>query len=227
MLLNKMTPWLCCAILLLLLAGAVKSCISPAAVISPIQIVKSDSVQYWKDVAGREHARAQVSEGNYATLRAYNDKLIDSVIATLKIQGKQLEGITAIGTQTRAVIVPKVDTVLVHDQPALHFSYNDRWIDIDGVLPAGAPQITYITRDSLIFTHYRKRTGFLGLGRTVTYLDGYSINPNSKVTGVTDLRFVTDKPKRFGIGPYIGYGYDGLRWAPSMGISLQYSLIKF
>src|SRR5699024_7357646 len=74
-------------------------------------------------------------------------------------------------------------------------------------------------------TKYEQGTGFLNL-RKRQYLDVHFNNPIFKPLNVTGFE-ITPKPKRFGIGPYIGYGFNGRKWTPSIGISVHYDLIRF
>lgn len=53
------------------------------------------------------------------------------------------------------------------------------------------------------------------------------LNPNVRITGMQGVKVGSSAPGRFAIGPYIGFGYDGSGWKPSIGVSLQYSLIRF
>lgn len=63
--------------------------------------------------------------------------------------------------------------------------------------------------------------------RKKLYGSGMLQNKQAKITGSTSVMVKEYKDKRWGIGPYIGYGVgrDGLQ--TNFGISIQYSLIKF
>lgn len=52
-----------------------------------------------------------------------------------------------------------------------------------------------------------------------------SVSNSNKLIQVNDIesQIVTEKIKRFGIGPYIGYGFNGL----NAGISVHYSVFRF
>lgn len=127
--------------------------------------------------------------------------------------------ITAVGTVTKGTIKPIVDTVYLKDSTtAYNFRYNDSWLSLNGTI-GKTPVINYLFRDSLVLTTYRKKKKL--------YINAYSLNPNVQLTGITNLQIANDKQTRFAIGPYIGYGWNGRKWSPSMGISVQYSLIKF
>jgi hypothetical protein len=128
------------------------------------------------------------------------------------------------GVTTAGHVRPDVEDVRINDKDYKRFSYKSPYLTLEGVL-ADTPYINYSTFDSLIVTTYFKKKWFLG--KKETFVDAYSLNPNAHISGLVGLKVATEKPKRFGLGPYIGYGYSGDKWQPSVGLSLQYSLIRF
>ena len=70
-----------------------------------------------------------------------------------------------------------------------------------------------------------------------TYLidmEGYNVKANSieiyprTITQTVIERVsVPAKQKRWGIGPQIGFGYNGMNWMPYVGVGIQYNLILF
>lgn len=127
--------------------------------------------------------------------------------------------ITTVGTITKGTIKPIVDTVYLKDSTtAYNFKYNDNWLSLNGTIGKESI-INYQFKDSIVLTTRRKKNKL--------YIDGYSLNPNVQLTGITHLQLTNDKQTRFAIGPYVGYGWNGRKWSPSIGISVQYSLVKF
>ncbi|MFA6057303.1 MAG: DUF6549 family protein [Taibaiella sp.] len=225
----KIPLYLSLALLFVLAAGAVKSLFTNTPVLTNIERItqiRDDSISYWKDKFGREHAEKQMAVASYQEIKIVYGPLMDSVLSALKIQGKQLEQLTVIGMTSSNRVNLKVDTVYVDSAAQYRFAYKDRWIDINGMLGNNS-YLEYTSFDSLIISGYTKRRGFLGLGRKETYIDAYSINPHSKMSGLQGIQISKERPKRFGIGPYVGYGYAGGRWLPMVGVGLNYSLIKF
>lgn len=227
----KITVPLYVALILLLILGvaAIKSLFYPPPPLQSIERItqiRDDSVSYWKDQYGREHASKLMAEGKLEVIAAVYGPMMDSVLSSLKIQGKQLEQLTVMGVSSSNRVALKVDTVYVDSAAQYRFAYKDRWIDLAGRI-GDQSYLEYTTFDSLIITGYNKRRGFLGLGRKETYVDAYSINPHSKVKSMQGIQILKERPKRFGLGPYVGYGWNGERWAPNIGIGLNYSLIKF
>jgi len=186
--------------------------------------IRQDSVKHWMDKQGREHGQVRLAEADIASLRAVYRGEMDSVMAALKIQQKQIQALTVLGVTTAGRIRPEVEDFKIADRTYKKFHYGDPYLELDGIL-TDTPFISYKIFDSLIVTTYSKRKWFLG--RKEIFLDAYSRNPAAHISGLIGLKVATEKPKRFGVGPYFGYGFNGQAWQPSIGLALQYSLIKF
>lgn len=189
---------------------------------------RSDSLQHYKDAYGTEHAQLSEARANTAGLRQMYGSYIDTLTARLDIKEKQLQAFATIGTQTTGSVQLAI-TKEASDagDTVRRFSYSDRWLDVTGAV-YDAPhlsQLTYAIRDSLTYTSYWRRTWFLG--RKSYYIDAYSLNPATTITGLTGARVAQEKAGRIGIGPFIGYGFDGKQWRTTAGISLHYSLLRF
>lgn len=52
------------------------------------------------------------------------------------------------------------------------------------------------------------------------------VYPQTKIVTQTQIRTVTKKT-RWGIGPQVGYGFNGKEWAPYVGIGVQYNICAF
>jgi len=214
-------------LLIVVTALSLKSCFHQQkenAVLKDVVAIKEDSTSYWKDKFNTEHAEKLSADASLSTIQAIYGQLLDSITSRLDAKASDVQAVTAANTVASGTIIPKVDTVSYPDSTKdYRFRYNDRWLDLDGVIGKQS-QINYRLTDSIIFTSYRKKTGFL---RKQTYIDGYSLNPNARVTGITGIRVSNTRDHRFGAGPYIGFGWNGSKWSPSAGISVHYSLIKF
>lgn len=194
------------------------------AVNNKVESIKNDSVIYFRDLFYTEHATRQVVEADLLSIKAHYSATMDSIKKRTGIKDKDIEAITAVSTATSGKITPVVDTLRSLDSTTgYRLSYHDDWIKLQGEI-GKTPTISYLLKDSLIFTTYQKR---IGLFRKATYLDGYSLNPAVHISGVTAIQISSEKSKRAGIGPYLGYGWNGSQWVPSAGISIHYSLIKF
>lgn len=218
-----------CILLLILSIATVKSCLTQTPVfptLKTITEIKDDSASYWKDAYGREHAQKEVAEAKYETIKAVYGPVIDSVLKGLKIQGKQMESLNIAGISNSNHVALSVDTIHKDSTTEYRFHYDDKWIKLAGIIGQNSA-LDYTTYDSLIITSYYKRSGFLGLGKKTSYVDAYSLNPHSHITGMQSIRIATEKPKRFGLGPYVGYGWNGRQWAPNIGFGLNFSILKF
>ena len=216
------------SLLILIAALSLKTCFRKQkenAILKDIVEIRQDSTQFWKDKFNTEHAEKRIIEGNLATLQVVYHDLIDSVQNRLNIKNSNdLQSTLTAGTAASGVIHPTVDTVLNSDSTKeFRFRFNDRWLDLSGII-GDRPVISYRFSDSVVFTTYSKRVSMF---KKETYIDGYSLNPNVKISGIVGIRISNDRQSRWGIGPYIGVGWTGVTWSPSAGISLHYSLIKF
>lgn len=65
-------------------------------------------------------------------------------------------------------------------------------------------------------------------------MEGYNVKarsievyPRTITQTVIERVEVHSKTKRWGIGPQIGFGYNGREWMPYVGVGIQYNLIRF
>ncbi|SEV91254.1 hypothetical protein SAMN05428988_0381 [Chitinophaga sp. YR573] len=171
--------------------------------------VTQDSAVYWKDKYNTEHISKMA--GSIQKPSAF--------LNAVKKQVKQedIRDITTVSSATTGFIYPKVDTVYLPDSTTIYkFSFHDQWLNLTGEIGKESV-INYRFTDSIIITAYQKHKK--------PYVDAYSLNPNVHLTGITALRMINRQ--HFTIGPYAGYGWNGKAFTPSVGISLQYSFIKF
>lgn len=189
-----------------------------------IEQIKQDSTCYYRDLYYTEHATREVIEADLAAVQAHYGATMDSIKKRTDIKDKDIQAITTLSTVAAGTIIPAVDTLPSLDSAVtFRLSYQDDWLKLHGEI-SRTPTISYLVKDSIIFTTYQKRTG---LFKKDTYLDGYSLNPAVHIAGITAIRITSENPQRVGIGPYLGYGWNGVKWAPSAGISIHYSLVKF
>lgn len=187
-------------------------------------------VSNWKDKYGTEHAEKLALVGNVKQLKAANIHLIDTVAKLLKVKPKHIRNISAGSIETSREVITKIDTLFLtadSTKQAYSFTYQDKWLDLKGEIEQEQIRMRYRSFDSVVFTTYeKKRKGFLNFHRDV-YVDGYSTNPHSRVKGITGIKVSEEKRKRFGAGPYIGYGFDGQQMRLTIGVSVNYDVIQF
>jgi hypothetical protein len=224
---NKLVPWVAIVALVLLLIGAVKSCFNPPA--DPILGVVnlSDSVTYWKDAAGREHARAVIAENSVAELRG-NERtahLLDSVLRTLNIQAKQLQSITALSMEARGRVAVRIDTIPPSGgNPAYAYSGTDGYLTFDADTRRGA-FLNYTYADSIIMAgYYKRRPLFRGglAGKKDLYIDAYSMNKNARIKAATALQVRRDYFDRLQLDAYGELMIAPGQARPAAGLSLRY-----
>lgn len=65
-------------------------------------------------------------------------------------------------------------------------------------------------------------------------MEGYNVKarsievyPRTVTQTVIERVEIPGKTKRWGIGPQIGFGYNGREWMPYVGVGIQYNLIRF
>lgn len=190
-----------------------------------VKLNSYDSTSWYKDKAGREHAQTQEEVMDLNTTLLLKGKLFDSVCKALKIKPKEINTITTFTTETNGDVVFVTDTIYIDStHKTVGIKYSDKWIKIEGNLEND--KLNYDVFDSLIITQYNKKYGFLNL-RSSQYLDAYSLNPHTHIKGLTGIKIADQKPKKVSLGIGIGYGFNGQKLEPMIGISLQYSLIRF
>lgn len=222
---SKLTPWLSLGILFFVAFVSYKLWNwKPQFITNTERIteIRNDTTRHWVDDQGRQHGETRLAQADIAILMAAYPR-VDSILRVLDIQGKQLQALTAMSTTTAGSFRPKLESVARGDKTFQQISYKDKWLELDGVI-TDTPILQYSIYDSFIVSTYWKRKWWLG--KKEVFIDAYSLNPASKVNNLTGLKVSTENPKRFGIGPYVGYGWNGREWAPSVGVSLNYSLIR-
>jgi hypothetical protein len=181
--------------------------------------VQNGEISRYHDAAGHQHAKVALQQADINFLKALHAKEIDSILYLLKAKDKQLQSITMAGLSSTGSIKPSIDTINVDSSNKdYNIVYNDRWLSLKGSI-GSKNYIKYSYRDSLVFTTLKTKR--------LIQIDAFSLNPNTTFTSLTSLRVPIPKPKRFGIGPYVGYGYNGERFITNAGLSIHYSLISF
>jgi len=106
------------------------------------------------------------------------------------------------------------------------FAFNDRWRDLEGSI--GYHQDTlglHISKDIMRFDY----TVAMDKNNKIYITSDNPYVTVNEIQGFTVPTLQKEKAKRWGIGPYVGVGYDFSRnkIAPTIGIGFQYNLFKF
>lgn len=130
---------------------------------------------------------------------------------------------------TDTVQVPSMTTIyktidqIVTDTIVVGFTFKDEWATIKAEQQLFWFDVQYEVKDSVTFAIKEKHNLFKGTTLSVT---GVSANPNTRIEGLSLLE-LRPKPKRFGIGPQAGIGYNGKGFAPYLGVGVSYNLVNF
>jgi hypothetical protein len=93
---------------------------------------------------------------------------------------------------------------------------------------------TYINVNDTLFVPVPIEQRFYKGSNYEAYISGYKPNLDSiRVFNASTTKYITkevkvqQRAKKWGIGAHIGYGYNGYKFTPYIGIGLQYNLIRF
>jgi|GEM_PF-7102461 len=179
-------------------------------------ITETPILKHYEDKSGLQHTVTPVKPVLPGTAT------IKNVISKTPIPEKQVLHVTAASTITR-------DTIFIKEQvkPAdtLQFDYEDKWISIHGKWNDSL-MLSYAMRDSIWFVNYWKKKG---LFRKEEFMDGFSANPHTSISGLSAISTGSRKqaPMRISIGPSLGYHYAGGKFSWSVGVGIQYNIIRF
>lgn len=242
---SNLTKYLIYAVLIVIIILLLKQCQKERNERKDMEKVgrlKDQSIKYWKDENGKEHATVEEIKASKKVIEYYFQEKMDSISKILKIKEKQIQDFNEIkfiasGSGKGKVItrdsivyvrdpndygvyVPK-DTITSQIHP------NDGYLAFNAYMKKnGTYDYDYTYKDELTrVTHYEK-FGFLNLKKR-SIIDFSFKNPKSHISGITQFRVEPDKIKRFGIGPFIGYGWTGKKFGITGGIALQYNFIRF
>lgn len=196
------------------------------------------------DENGKLHAQVETADVDKKIYDQINSRQIDSLSRLLKSKPKDINGITSVTTQDNGRFRVPLDSNhyvvsyvagrdTVHDTIATYeFDYEDRWLRFTGTISDDSLTGTYSITDSLTIVSLQKRSklgklDFLHLGPMKTFVDVTSTNPNTRYLNMRDVELKEVKKLNWSVGPYLGYGWNGTAWTPSVGISVQYSLFRF
>ncbi|MFB6454445.1 DUF6549 family protein [Chitinophaga sp. Hz27] len=181
-----------------------------------LSLTDTPIVKHYQDKAGLEHAVTPVMPAGTGV------STVNSIVEKTRIPLKQIQYVTTAATITRDTIYIKnpiktVDTI--------RFDYDDKWVSIHGSWEDSLT-LSYAMRDSIWFVHYRKKKG---LFRKEEMMDGFSVNPHTSISGLSAINTGAHQraPLRISIGPSLGYYYAGGRFSWSIGVGVQYNIIRF
>lgn len=210
-------------ILFIITCFAIRGCVENSRRNDNNILALTDSIHTYNDKLDELVAYKVLMEGDLKELRVANESLYNKVKA-MKIPGSTntvvyMKGSTELPTHDTTWVV-STDTMKNFTK---EFSFNDKWHSLEG-------EVSYL-HDSLDLKISRNEVNFdytIGVNnKNQVYIS--SSNPYVRYDEITGLTLPKNKVKKFGIGPYIGYGYDikNKEWDTSIGISVTYNLIRF
>jgi len=189
-----------------------------------------DTVRTWKNKAGQSVSDTRAAEISLKDAKAFYAGELQQIRETFEIRDKNLRSFISaqFNATGKGSVTMSFDTTIQHSSNVrVHtpmFRVSDGFLDFKGTMPDSLHlNYEYFYRDSVIFATSWKKNG---LFRKKTLLvSGAFGNKNATITGLRNVVVSDFKDKRFGIGPMVGY--DVLNNRPVVGVSVQYSLIRF
>lgn len=179
-------------------------------------IIDYQEVKKWRDKYNNEHntvKQLQLDKNNFK-------KQVDSISKLLEVKPKDINSVTSVTTKTDTIFKSKL--VYIDSLKSFGFSKKDNYLALSGLINREDTIISVqlITVDTLTFIPYKKRNFF----KETYVVDITNKNPYNKIiSGYSYAQ--TEKIKRWGIGPNIGY--DPLNNKITYGIGIQYNIIRF
>lgn len=186
-----------------------------------------DSISYYKTKNNNLVAEKKLLEGDISLLKTTNKELYD------KIQEMNQKKADRVIYVESSIENPKDSTTwdLEHNDslPNLietkYFDFSNKWRTLQGYVTHTNNNLGLnITKDEVFFDY------------TLVMKDNEvfvtSNNPYVKyneITGIIIPKAITQKPKRWHIGPSVTVGYDIIhrKWALTPGVSVTYSILSF
>ena len=185
----------------------------------------NDTVSYYEDELGNVVATTKALAGDVKQRDILLSKMVDST-KELKALVEKYKTVNSAGIINT---VTKIDTVKIPIEVPngveffSTFDFNNEHYKIKGTVSEKGMNINeFEMYNKMSFVIGLKKNGFL---KPRTYnIDVKNSNPYIQTIGI-DSYTLTEEPKRFGVGPYIGY--DFFIGQVSVGLSLSYNLIRF
>lgn len=190
-----------------------------------------DTVEVWKNKNGESMAKIQVLETQnvnaFLDLNA-NTQILKDLQALVKENNHMLK---KGGSGTIVITETKVDTVVktvVLGDGVFRGEFNDPWITIQSVSTKDTTSFFFKSRSELGLIIGEEKTG---LFKTKPYAIVTDKNPHTSIKDLRVYQVSVPKPKRFIVGPSVGYGVmftkNGIKTGVFVGGTFTYKLIGF
>lgn len=193
----------------------------------------TDTIKYYTGKSNELVAQKTMLIGDMDLLKHANDSLYN-IIKCIKV--KNPDNAVYVNTTVRDIVrdtvwsLPSADTDSFYCSKYIkkEFDFSDKWRTVSGY--------TYLKHDTL--SQYEMGTVILknnvNVDFAVVQKDNQiyitSSNPYIKYNNIFGIKQDTPKAKtkRWGIGPYVGFGVTPkLNFVPTVGIGIQYNIINF
>lgn len=181
-------------------------------------------ISFYKNKLNQEVAQKAALRGDKESLDVLLSKQIDSTQQLAKL----VEGFKKVKSAGNIIQRTKIDTLFIPFEKAIDFEFIKPWssksehFNISGVTTNEFTRIDHLDMiNTLSFAIGEKSTGFW---KTTYQAEAVNSNPYVNTIGL-DTYSYSEKKKRFGIGPYIGFDLIALK--PSVGLSINFNLIRF
>ena len=183
-----------------------KKKVAHAAVVAVNQVGEikghmNDTAVHYRDMYNREHAEKLLIQGNAAQIELFYKQREDSLAKVLKIARRQIQGMYGARTVVSGSFTTAVDEIptfkvdeagnggspVVTDITSIrHFEYQDSFLMEEGWVSDSSAMVNYRVLVPVTITSYWKRSWWLG--RKKYYVDGYSDNPNVRISGLEGVQ---------------------------------------
>mgnify|MGYP000698392431 CR=1 FL=1 len=107
-------------------------------------------------------------------------------------------------------------------------SFGDIWHTLDFHISTDSTSYRMQTVNEYSLTIGLEKKGLLGLGKSIPFAEVTNQNPYTQTEALRTYQVSLPKPKNISIGPNISYSLGAdLKLQPTIGIGIQYSLIRF
>lgn len=132
---------------------------------------------------------------------------------------KQTKVLTEI-VKTDTVIVAKVDTIVKIQPQPYRVEVRDT-ITISDTIYIGGQTLYQEVKEYKDSTYYARISGINA------FLEHIEVYPKTTTKYIYQVEKVTEKPKKWGIGPQVGIGIVNNQFYPYIGFGVQYSIMRF
>jgi len=163
--------------------------------------------------------------------------LRDSIAGIYRVTTKQIKELLQANLKAESE-VPAIDTVFIETAPSpvkncppvvksMTQRYKNKWYDATATTGEKAKLLLKVY-DTITVIQHEVTTGNIFNRQHYQQLDISLKNPVNIISGVKSFRVASAKPKRFGIGLQLGYGWqNGLKPSPFIGAGISYNFIRF